>query len=220
MGDRRGPSGAWPGPPLPDPPLPPVLVRGRWLLLARLLTEVVTPVVLAALMLVLVGALSDPEAWRGAAKGLLAAGFVAGIPQALLLREVRSGRVTSGHNVRSRRERPRLMLVSLVSVVVGLGVVALVGAPRDLFVLVVAMVTGLAVATAISTVWQVSLHLAGAAGAVAVLVVVVGPWALLGVVVVVALAWARVVLGDHTIAQVIGGTVVGAGVAGSVMALL
>jgi membrane-associated phospholipid phosphatase len=46
-----------------------------------------------------------------------------------------------------------------------------------------------------------------------VLIIVFGPWLVLGATLVALIGWSRVRLADHTVPQVLAGTVVGAGLA-------
>jgi membrane-associated phospholipid phosphatase len=72
----------------------------------------------------------------------------------------------------------------------------------------------------ITTVWKISIHCAVASGAVTLLALLYGPWLLLGYTLVAVTAWSRVELGDHTRAQVIAGTVLGAAAAVASYALI
>ena len=65
-----------------------------------------------------------------------------------------------------------------------------------------------------------SIHVAVAFGAVVILALVFGPWLYVTATVAVAVAWSRLVLRAHTAAQVIGGAIVGAFVAGAVFIVL
>jgi hypothetical protein len=107
-----------------------------------------------------------------------------------------------------------------VSVLVGLTLLGLFGAPRELVALVVALFTGGLVATVVNHFWKLSIHASVAAGSTVVLVLVFGPMLLATAVLVAAIGWSRVRLRDHTTAQVITGTVVGALVTGLVFGLL
>jgi membrane-associated phospholipid phosphatase len=151
--------------------------------------------------------------------GAIAAFFAGLLPYAILLIGVRRGRLGDRH-LSSLKQRPGMMVIGLASVTVGLAVTYWLGAPRELVALVVAMVAGVAVALVVSLFWKISVHSACAAGTVAILVVVFGPALILAASLVVAIAWARVVLGEHTVAQVVTGAVVGATVATGVMAPL
>ena len=86
----------------------------------------------------------------------------------------------------------------LGSVAVASGLLILVGAPRPLIALVLSQLAGLLVVLVITRFWKVSIHCATAGGLLGVLVVLFGPWALLGIVPLAVIAWSRVVLDAHT----------------------
>jgi hypothetical protein len=179
---------------------------------ARVLTEVFSPAHLAIVLPPVVGASAD--GLSGFAYGCLAALFTGVIPYAFLLWAVRGGRIGDRH-VRQRTQRFLPLGFGVVSVLVGLGLIVLLeNAPRDLLALVVAMLTGLFVTVVITAVWQISIHTGVAAGTVVILMVTLGWVSAVAWPLVVATGWARVVLRDHTVAQVTAGALVGAVVAG------
>jgi membrane-associated phospholipid phosphatase len=93
----------------------------------------------------------------------------------------------------------------------------LLDAPRDLVALVVAMLAGLALTFAATKWWgKVSFHTAVAAGTATTLVLVFGPWLHFSWLLAGAIGWSRVRLGQHTVAQVIVGALLGASAAGLV----
>jgi membrane-associated phospholipid phosphatase len=185
--------------------------------LARLVTEAMSPVVLIVFVTLIV-AVHSAGVVRGLALGLVAIFFAGGLPYGLVLIGVRRGQLTD-HHVSRREQRPRMMAIALASVAVGLLVLRWLDAPRDLFALMAAMVAGLVVALAITSYWKISIHAAAAAGTVASLVMLVSVWWLLLVPFVVLTGWARVVIRDHTPAQVSVGAIVGAIVAAGVLLL-
>lgn len=197
------------------PTAPPPTPRTR---AARAVTEGLAPAVLVAVSLLVVGAAST-TVLAGLGWGLLAAAFCAGIPMAVILAGVRRGR-WSDHHVGRREQRYVPLTAAAASVVVGLLLLRVLDAPPEVSGLVVAMLTGLLVTLAVTTVWKVSVHAAVAAGVVVVLVVVAGPWLWLSAAAAAAVAWSRVVLGDHTLAQVLGGLVLGGTVAAVVFTAL
>ena len=186
--------------------------------LARLVTEAMSPVVLIVFVTLIV-AVHSVGVVRGLALGLVAIFFAGGLPYGLVLIGVRRGQLTD-HHVSRREQRPRMMAIALASVAVGLLVLRWLDAPRDLFALMAAMVAGLVVALAITSYWKISIHAAAAAGTVASLAMLVSVWWLLLVPFVVLTGWARVVIRDHTPAQVSVGAIVGAAVAAGVLLLV
>ena len=185
---------------------------------ARLVTEVMSPVILIVAVTLIV-AVHSAGLTRGLTLGLVATFFAVGFPYALVLVGVRRGRLTD-HHISRREQRPRMMAVALASVATGLVVLVWLDTPRALFALVAAMVAGLVVALAITSFWKISIHAAAAAGTVASLAILVSPWWLLIAPLVVLTGWARVEIRDHTPVQVCVGAVVGAVVASGVLLLM
>jgi membrane-associated phospholipid phosphatase len=110
--------------------------------------------------------------------------------------------------------------VGIVSVLLGIGVLVLGQAPRDLVALVAAMAVGLAASLLVTLAWKISIHVAVVAGAVTILTLVFGAAALMLAPLVVLVGWARVALHDHTPAQTVAGAALGALVAAGVFSLL
>jgi len=152
--------------------------------------------------------------WRadgvpGLAWGLLAAFFAAVLPTLFITRGISRGN-WDDRNVGAKR--PRLIVLSfiLASVTVGYFVLSVLGAPRELTAYFGCMLLSVAVLAAITTVWKISIHCAVAAGSATILSLMFGP-AMAPVYLLVALtAWSRVALKDHTTAQVIAGSILGA----------
>jgi membrane-associated phospholipid phosphatase len=187
--------------------------------IARALTEVLAPAPVAAALLAVIAWQSAPTAQEAILWGSIAVVFASLIPIAYILRGVRGQRF-SDHHVGVRQQRPMPLLVGIVSVVVGVAVLNLFGAPRTLVALIEAMLVGLVVSLAVTLFWKISIHVAVVAGSVVVLVLVFGPIALIAAPLVAAVAWARVQLRDHTPLQVVLGAAVGMLVAGGTFPLL
>lgn len=185
---------------------------------ARAISRAAHPLVLVPLVLLTVGARTDGA--RGAWFGLLAAVFVAGIPGVLLWVATRAGRVVD-MDVSRVEQRPLVLTLTLVSLLAGVALLVLAGAPRPLLVLLAAMAAGVLVAAVVSRFWKASIHTACAAGTCTVLVVFGPVW--LGAVmtgVALAVGWARVRTGAHDVAQVVAGALIGVAIPGTVLALL
>ena len=67
------------------------------------------------------------------------------------------------------------LVVGITSALVGLILIAALGAPRELIALVVAMEVGLIISLAITLFWKMSIHVASVAGAIVILASVFGP---------------------------------------------
>lgn len=181
---------------------------------ARLATEILAPWVwIIALPLLVLGHAIDLGPALG--WGLLLGLTNSVLPMAVIVWGARTGR-WDGHHVRNRAGRliPFIALVGFS----GLGLLLLwaLRAPAVALHLNIVMLILLGVTSAITigARWKISIHAATAAGAIAALTAVVSPWWLLGSPAVAAVAWSRVHLRDHTLAQVLAGSAVGALVLG------
>ncbi|MFD6563058.1 phosphoesterase PA-phosphatase [Micromonospora profundi] len=182
--------------------------RGPEDLAARGLTEVFAPALLAAVMPIVIGVHSTTPVSLGLAWALVGALCCSVIPNALIWWGVRRGRLTD-HHIRVREQRRTPLIYGLVSVLFGLVLMIGFDAPRPITAMVVVMfVLGLAV-TAANLVWKLSIHAAVAAGSAAVLVIEFGPQLLFSIPVVVLVCWSRVRLDEHTVSQVVAGSIVG-----------
>lgn len=156
---------------------------------------------------------------RGLGWGLLAAFFAAGLPTMFITRGIARGR-WDDRNVGARRPRLIVLAFILTSVTAGLVVLAVFGAPRELTWYFGCMLGSVAVLAAITTVWKISIHCAVASGSATILSLMFG-LALTPAYLLVALtAWSRVELKDHTTAQVIAGSVLGAAAAAVTYAII
>ena len=187
--------------------------------LARIVTEVLAPAPTVAVLLALVVWHSTTSPSDALKWGVLVLIFVPILPLLYLLYEVRRQRLTDLH-VRLREQRPRILAVAIASIVVLLGLLIALGAPRELLALIVAGVVGLVSVTLVTLVWKISIHVTVVSGSVVTLIVIFG-WPLLILVPIIALtAWSRVTLRDHTPGQVLTGALLGAIVAGVVLEAL
>lgn len=183
--------------------------------LARLITEVLAPANVGSATFLLVAWHSTPTIAEALRWGLLTILFAIALPFSFILWGVRRRRFTD-HHIRLREQRPVALVVGIASALVGLILIAILGAPRELIALVVAMEVGLIISLAITLFWKMSIHVASVAGAIVILILVFGPLVLIMAPSVALVAWARVELGDHTPSQTLAGATVGAAVAGFV----
>ena len=118
--------------------------------------------------------------------------------------------------------RPRLVVLAFItaSVAAGLILLLVLGAPPLLTGYLAFMLASVAVLAAITTVWKISIHCAVASGSVTILALTYGPLVLGGYLLVGLLGWARVAVKDHSVAQVVAGSVLGAAAAAAAYALL
>lgn len=203
----------------PDSDLGPVSSRPRVDRAARLLTELLAPSVVVTLLPLAVAWAATRAVLPTVGWGVLVALTSSILPMAVIIWGARSGRWDS-HHVRNREGRLVPFLVLIVLSVVGLGLLIALGAPWPVIALDVIMLATLFVTGAITVRWKVSMHAAVCAGAAVVLVVTYGPVWWLSLLLVAGVAWSRVRVRDHTPAQVVVGSVLGAVVGGGLFAVL
>lgn len=184
---------------------------------AHLVTETTAPAILAVAGLLVV-AIHSAGSGAGAAWGGFAALLVTGVPLAYVAKGVKAGK-WSDHHIADRTQRAVPLLIASASVAVAAVLLVVVRAPRDLIALVLAQLAGLVVVLVVSRWWKISIHTAVAGGFLGILVVLFGPWALLGLPILAAVGWSRIVLDAHTWAQVIAGGTMGALVAATLFPL-
>ncbi len=190
-----------------DPVARPAQTMGD--VLARILSEVFAPTALSAVMPVTIAIHSTaPNMLAGLGWGLTTMLFSSVIPTGIVWWGVRRGEL-SDHHIGVREQRRTPMLLGLLSVLVGIAVLVIVGAPTDVLAMAVVMLVVLFGVGAVNLAWKLSAHTAVAAGSVGVLTLVFGPTLLALALLVAAIGWSRVRLRAHTIAQVLAGTFLG-----------
>ena len=187
--------------------------------LARLITEVLAPAPIAAILLLAVSLHSSASLAAGLRWAALTVLVVCAVPMVFVLQRVHRGRLTDRH-VRLREQRLAPLLVALGAILCGILLLIWLGAPRELVVLLVAMIVGAAVCLLITLVWKMSIHTGTVAATALILAIIFGPPYLLLEVLAALVAWARVELRVHSPAQVIGGGIIGAVVPAAVFLLL
>lgn len=149
----------------------------------------------------------------GAAWGVFGVLFAAVFPVLFIRYGIRRGSWADRH-LGVRQQRLVVMPFIIASVLTGTLLMRALGAPTELTALIAAMVVAMVVLLVITVWWKVSVHTAVSSGSVVVLALTYGPllWAAYPLVALV--GWSRVALRDHTLAQVLVGTALGALVAG------
>jgi hypothetical protein len=175
---------------------------------ALVITEVLAPSVLMVILFLAVG-LAAAGFPTGLLWGLVGAFFASIGPTAIIVIGVRRGRWSDRHlTVREHRGVPLIAAFALV--VLGLVLLAVSHAPREVIATEAAMLAGLVVSTPITRVWKISFHTGVAAAVGLILAIVLGPILMVSYPLVAAIGWARVQLGDHTVPQVLAAVPIGA----------
>ncbi|MCP2337286.1 hypothetical protein [Actinomadura rupiterrae] len=173
--------------------------------MARAVTEVFAPWLLITGLFLGVGAKYGAT---GLGWGLLGALFASLGPMGFIVGGVIAGRF-SDHHLTTREHRIVPLVLSLLSVGLGIVTLQMGGAPSALVAVEVSMLGGLLVMGPITAIWKISFHTGVAAAAACILMAVHG-LALAGLLLLVVLiGWSRVVLSHHSVAQVVAGAPVG-----------
>lgn len=151
--------------------------------------------------------------------GAVAAVFTAVLPTAFINRGIKRGQ-WDDRNVGAKRPRLIVLGFLIASVTVGLALLVGLGAPGQLSGYIACMLASVAVLATITTVWKISIHCAVASGSVTILALLFGPWLLPAYLLVALTGWSRIVLKDHTRAQVIMGSLLGAAAAALTYAVI
>lgn len=173
--------------------------------LAYVISQVGSPPVLASAAVALTSATSPaPRTWMWA--GIYASVAIL-LPLLYLVWLVRRGLVTD-LDAQLRKQRIRPMLFTVVCAGLAWLVLALGAAPRSMVLLAGALAVQAVKIFVITLRWKISVHCAAAAGAATV------AWSLTGtplplLVGVPLIAWSRVRLRRHTLAQTIAGALLG-----------
>ncbi|MGG8406048.1 hypothetical protein ACM614_05240 [Streptomyces sp. 12297] len=177
------------------------------------ITDVLEPKNWLIVVTLLIGWHAD--GWAGVGWGLVAGVFCAVLPALWIAWGRRKGWWGDRH-VRRRQDRLVVLPGILASVAAGICLIVLLDGPFELVALIAAMLVALVVFLGVTTVWKISFHTAVPAGAITVAAVAFGAWALVAVPLLALIGWSRVVLRDHTPAQVCAGALLGAPIAGFV----
>jgi drug/metabolite transporter (DMT)-like permease len=157
-------------------------------------------------------------------RGLLWVGAIALVsiaaPILLLRRELRRGAISDWH-ISDRRERlqPVPVLASLAAAILPLGLLLTLDGPRLLLVAFQSALLLVLLNHVITIGWKISQHVASIAASTTLITATLGIGAAPLLLLVPLVAWARVKVGAHTVAQTVMGGVVGAGIPLAVLRL-
>lgn len=175
--------------------------------LARVLSDLLAPGVSVFLICLAAGGIGGQTLLAGLLWGILAGLFCAVIPMTIIHLAVRQERLTDRHVTR-RDQRWWVFLVCLVSVIVGVAVIALFDGPRLLLWALATMIVGLLVAGGVTVAGlKVSMHAFCLTSLVVMTAALLSPWWLLTAAVLLPLLfYARLRLRHHTWLELVVGT--------------
>ena len=185
-------------------------MTARTPVLARALTNALNPFFIFTVLYAFV---AFAEAGPGDAVLYLTLELLAAVAVAAYVLFMRRRRRVGDFWISTRAERLTPSLFLLAAFVALLGALALLDAPRDLFLLTLSMGLASATVALISLVWKASAHCTVAGHAAAAGLLLLGPLGLVFLLVLPLVLWSRVILKAHTLSQTLAGAAVGAGFA-------
>jgi membrane-associated phospholipid phosphatase len=188
-------------------PLAASLPQLRWAdHLANVVSQIASPPVLAVVMAGLCAAhSSEAGAWRWAA---IHAGLTVAFPVVILVWLVARGTV-SDLDVQHREQRVKPMLAALLGAAASLAILCLAPAPQLLLGIGLATYLQLLLIFIVTLRWKISVHTTAAASFTVLMCSLTGVAALPLVGLILLVAWARMRLKRHTLAQTIAGALLG-----------
>ncbi len=131
--------------------------------------------------------------------------------QILYILYLRRERRLTAYDVPERAQRTRPYLISAGISLAGLVALLFLHASLMLSMLMLCFTINTIIVMTINLRWKISAHMMGLAGSPMFLIPIFGWFLLLALPLLTALGWARMRLGAHTLAQVVAGAVLGAG---------
>jgi membrane-associated phospholipid phosphatase len=174
---------------------------------AQCISNALAPITISLPLIVVVAFYHARNLFAALSYALITLFFVSLAPATYVLIGVRQGKI-SDLEVSNRKERAGPFLCGIMSTIVGLFILLLTNAPKNLETLL--YITGVSgiVMTLTTLWWKISIHAATLAGAATVLTTLYGIVMLPTYLLVVLAGWSRVVLRRHTVAQVVVGSLV------------
>jgi hypothetical protein len=185
--------------------------------LARLISLILHPFLVASLTIVLVlyldsGTIITALTWAVVCIALVIA------PALIFLRHKLTRQHYSDADVSVREQRHGFYLFSLGCMIVCFGVLLWLGAPRPLLSLFAAALAALVAFAVVTQLWlKVSIHTGAMAGATAAVAFYSLPLAALFTLGLIVIGWARLVLKRHTLPEILAGCAIAAAIVGAGM---
>jgi hypothetical protein len=177
--------------------------------MARLASAVAAPAPVASMLLLGVACYSSRSLAEGLALGALVTAC-ATLPSMVYMERVLPRCQRRQHFPSRSSERLAPLAIGCASVLVAVMVVRMLGAARDLQTVLLAMLFVLGLALAATPLDRVSVHVAAITGGSVILHLVFGAIGVALLPIVAIVGWSRLELGEHTLAQVVTGAVLGA----------
>ena len=177
--------------------------------IASLTSNILNPF-LVSLILILLLSLKSASSALDAVKWSLISIAVSILPVfSVIIYLVRKQKLESPF-INVRKQRTKIYLLAGVCAGVGCIILPYLGAPKELMATFVAGLSAVVVFMCVNLLWKISLHTALVTASVTVLIILYGSIAAVTVVLVPLIAWSRIELKHHSLAQVTAGALLAA----------
>ncbi len=177
--------------------------------IANLTSNILNPFLVSIVLILLLSFKSTSSA-LDAVKWLLISIAVSVLPVfGVIIYLVRSQKLENVF-IDVRKQRTKIYLLAGVCAGVGCVILYYLGAPKELIATFVAGLSAVVTFMCVNLLWKISLHTALIAASVAMLIILYGSIAAITVVLVPLIAWARIELKHHSLAQVAAGALLAA----------
>ena len=177
--------------------------------IANLISNTLNPFLVSVVLILLLSFNSTPSLLEGLKWSLILIALSILPVFSVIVYLVRSNRLESLFTT-VRRQRTKIYLVAGVCAVIGCIILPYLGAPLILEATFVVGLSAILVFMCINLWWKISLHTAFVAGSAAILVILYGLIGAISVVLLPLIAWARIELNHHSLAQVASGALLAA----------
>jgi len=179
--------------------------------IASLISNILNPF-LVSLILILLLSFKSTSSALDAVKWSLISIAISILPVfGVIIYLVRSQKLESAF-INVRKQRTKIYLLAGVCAGVGCIIFPYLGAPKELMATFVAGLSAVVVFMCINLLWKISLHTALVTASVIVLIILYGSIAAVTVVLIPLIAWARIELKHHSLAQVAAGALLAASI--------
>jgi membrane-associated phospholipid phosphatase len=179
--------------------------------IARLISNILNPFLMSAVVIVLLS-FKDAPGTADALKWAAISLAISVLPVLVVVIWLVKRKKMDGLFDNTRRQRHIVYLLASVLGVLGCGIMWFFKAPELLAVTFTAGLAEIVVFMGINHYWKISLHTAFTAAAVTIVSLVYGTAAIWTLLFLPLVAWARIELKQHSVAQVISGAALAAGI--------
>jgi len=177
--------------------------------IANLTSNILHPFLVSPILILLLSFKSTSDV-LDAVKWSLISIAVSVLPVFLVIIYLVRNRRLESPSINVRKQRTKIYLLAGVCAGVGCIIFHYLGAPKELIATFVAGLSAIVVFMCVNLLWKISLHAAFVTASVTILIILYGSIAAATVVLVPLIAWSRIELKHHSLAQVITGALLAA----------